>query len=229
MINAISLANSSALELGSDVEQFTQAGETFFHIDISDGHYVQNIMLPMRCVGDIKAAYPNCTADVHLMVTNPMDYIEPMKKSGADYLAFHADATSFAVRTLSAIRTAGMKAGVVINPSQPVDIIEPYAHLLDYAILMTVEPGFAGQRFLPGSLERLSQLDQLRKRKVADFLIEIDGGIDYENSVQCKERGADILVTGIFVSYNQPDGIVSACKRFKEHMSNRAFGCDVNR
>ena len=222
MINAPSLANSSILELGRDVEQFIQAGESFLHIDIADGHYVPNVMFPMRSVGDIKAAYPNCTTDVHLMVTNPMDYIEPMKKGGADYLAFHVDATNFAVRTLSAIRAAGMKAGVVINPSHSVDIIQPYINLLDYVILMTVEPGFAGQRFLPGSLERLEQLAQLRKKHGCDFLIEIDGGVDYENAAQCVKRGADILVTGIFISYNQPDGIVSACKRFKEYMSKES-------
>jgi len=220
MINAPSLANCSVLGLGQDVDELVRAGETFFHIDLMDGHYVPNLCLPLRTIGDLKSVYPNCTAEVHLMVTNPMDYIEPLKNLGADYFAFHADATSVVLRTLTTIRAAGMKGGVVINPSQRVDVIEPYIHLLDYVILMTVEPGFAGQRFLPGSLERLSELSGLRAKHRAHFLIEIDGGVDCEVAKECQTRGADILVTGVFVTFNQPDGIMAACKRFRQHMDN---------
>ena len=220
MINAPSLANCSVLNLGRDVDELFQAGVDFFHVDIMDGHYVPNICLPVRTIGDIKSVYPKAIVDVHLMVTNPIDYIEPLKKEGTNYVAFHSDATSFAGRALVSIRKAGMKAGVVINPSQRIDVIEPYIHLLDYVILMTVEPGIAGQRFLPGGLERLSQLADLRKERNANFLIEVDGGVDYENARECVIRGADILVTGIFVVFNQPDGIANACKRFKDFFAD---------
>ncbi len=220
MINAPSLANCNCLEFGDNVRELVEGGVKFFHIDLMDGHYVPNLCLPPNYIADLKKAYPQATAEVHLMVSNPADYLPMLKKNGADYVAFHADSTSFVRRTLHEFHEAGMKAGVVINPSQKLDIIEPYVQYLDYVILMTVEPGFAGQRFLPGSLERIRELSNLRKKHDAKFLIEIDGGVDYENAKACVEQGADILVTGIYVVFRQPDGIVSACKRFEDYMGD---------
>ena len=225
MINAPSLANCNCLEFGDNVRELVEGGVTFFHIDLMDGHYVPNLCLPPNYIRDLKKTYPHVTAEVHMMVSDPIPYIPVLKKNGADYVAFHADATSFARRTLHQIHEAGMKAGVVINPSQRIDQIEPYIEYLDYVILMTVEPGFAGQRFLPGSLDRIKELAELRKKHKANFLIEIDGGVDYENAKACVECGADILVTGIYIVFKQPDGIVAACKRFEEYMADVTLLC----
>lgn len=214
MINAPSLANCNCLSFGQDVKELIEGGASFFHIDLMDGHYVPNLCMPLNYVKDIKSQYPEVTADVHIMVSNPMDYIGRLKQAGADYVAFHIDSTNFVRRTLTAIREAGMKAGVVINPSQRIDLIEPYISLLDYVVLMTVEPGYAGQRFLEGGLERIQELNGLRSKYKAEFLIEIDGGVDYAYAMPCKEMGADILVTGIYMIFNQDDGIVEACRRF---------------
>ena len=165
---------------------------------------------------DIKSAYPDSIVEVHMMVDNPMDYVYQMKEYGADYVSFHVDSTNFVRRTLTAIKEAGMKAGVVLNPSQRIDILEPLIGIFDYVVFMSVEPGYAGQHFLPGSMERLKQLSELRDSMKANFEIIIDGGVNYENLSGLLENGADGVVTGIYIVFQQPDGIAGACQRFEE-------------
>ncbi|NEU31071.1 ribulose-phosphate 3-epimerase [bacterium LRH843] len=219
MINAPSIANCDLLNIGQQIDELVAGNVTFLHIDLMDGHYVPNLFLPTSIVKAIKTNYPNVIADVHLMVSNPHDYIDYLKEYGADYVSFHIDSTSFSIRLLRNIRDKGMKAGVVINPSQRIEIIEPLIPYLDYVVLMTVEPGFAGQKFMNGSLERLDDLHTLREKTNARFLISIDGGIDYPNSIESLKRGADILVTGIYTVFNQPGGLTDACIRFEKEMS----------
>ena len=191
LINCPSLANSSLLELEEDIRQFWNSGVRWFHIDI---------------------------ADVHMMVTDPAAYIEPLRAAGADYVSFHADSTHFVIRSLRAIREVGMKAGIVLNPSQQVDVIRPYLDWVDLVVLMTVEPGFAGQKFMVESLPRLEELSKLREETGKEFLISIDGGINYPNVQPCVRRGANLFVTGVYTVYRQPDGIPAACQRFEQEM-----------
>lgn len=220
IINAPSLANCKLLTLGEEVEQLVNGGAQWFHIDIMDGHYVPNLCFPIRIVQELKNKYPNIIIDVHLMVTDPIVYLPQLKENGADYVSFHIDSTNFTRRILMAIRSMGMKAGVVINPSQKVDIIEPYIHFLDYVVLMTVEPGYAGQRFMDDSLLRLDKLVYLREQSREHFLISIDGGVDYPNAIECAKRGAEIYVTGIYTVFNQPDCLSDACVRFQTTIEN---------
>ncbi|KUK86360.1 MAG: Ribulose-phosphate 3-epimerase [candidate division TA06 bacterium 34_109] len=219
MINAPSIANCDLLNLGKQIEELIAGNIKFLHIDLMDGHYVPNLFLPTSIVKVIKLKYPNIIIDVHLMVDNPHNYINLLKEYGADYVSFHIDSTNFVIRFLRYIQEKEMKAGVVINPSQRIDIIEPFIHFLDYVVLMTVEPGFVGQRFMEGSLKRLDELNKLRKNTNTNFLISVDGGIDYPNSIESLKRGADILVTGIYTIFNQPDGLTSACLRFEKEMN----------
>ncbi len=160
--------------------------------------------------------------DVHIMVTNPIDYIERMADANVDYLSFHIDSTSFPIRTLEKIHACGMKAGVVVNPSQDVQMIAQYIDLLDMVTLMAVEPGFAGQKFMMRTVKRVETLARLRKSQSNEFLINIDGAITPEGVTACVHRGANVIVTGAFTVFHQPDGIVSACHRFTQQCKDVA-------
>lgn len=222
IINAPSLANCGFCSFGDEVGQLVQGGVPWFHIDIMDGHYVPNLCFPTRLIGELKQKYPQVQADVHLMVTDPMAYLPEMKAQGADWVSFHLDATHFSRRTLTAIRGMGMKAGLVINPSQPVSLLEPLIDFVDYVVLMTVEPGYAGQRFMADSLPRVSELAALRAKHGGDFLISIDGGVDYPNAIECAKRGAEVFVTGIYTVFRQSDPIPAACRRFERTIAAAA-------
>lgn len=215
LINSPSLANCDLLEMEHDISLLAEAGVQFFHIDLMDGHYVPNLGFPMKIISNLKNKYPQAIADVHIMVEHPERYVEPLAKEGADYVSFHIDSTPFVIRTLQSIRKQGMKCGVVINPSQRIDLLEPYLDQVDMVTVMSVEPGYAGQQFMESALPRLHELDLMRRNRNLDFLITIDGGINYKNVKPCVVNGANVFVTGIYTVFNQPDGIVSACKRFE--------------
>ncbi|MDR2450552.1 MAG: ribulose-phosphate 3-epimerase [Candidatus Accumulibacter sp.] len=215
IINAPSLANLGFFDFGRGVEELVEGGVPWFHIDVADGHYVPNLFFPIRVVGELKQRYPAIETDVHLMVSDPMSYLPLLQANRADWVSFHVDATNFSRRVLAAIHDMGMKAGVVINPSQPIGVVEPLVRFVDYVVLMTVEPGYAGQRFMADSLHRVSRLAALREECGLDFLISIDGGVDTPNAIECARRGAEVYVTGIYTVFRQQDGIAEACRRFR--------------
>lgn len=219
MINSASIFNCSFLNMKSDTDQLVEGGVKMFHVDIMDGHYVPNLCLSFKLLEELKAAYPQIQTDVHIMVSNPLEYVERLRESGADYVSFHTDSTHMVRRTVQQIQKAGMKAGIVINPSQRIDHIEPYIHDVDMVMLMAVEPGFSGQPFLEGGMERLALLADLRRRHNCRFLINVDGGINPERARRCQALGVDIIVGTVHNIFRQPDGIVEACRRFE-----REFG-----
>lgn len=214
VINTPSVANCNTLYIRDDIERLREAGVTTLHVDLMDGNYVPNLCFPVRFVRDLRDAYPDMILDVHLMVTDPISYVDRMAEAQVDFLSFHADSTPFAIRTIDRIKEKGMKAGIVINPSQKIEVMEPYADLLDMVTLMAVEPGFAGQTFMMRTIERVERLASLRKQSGQDFLINVDGAINYEGLIPCIRRGANMIVTGIYTIFQQPDGIISACRRF---------------
>ena len=134
-------------------------------------------------------------------------------------MVFHTDSTNFVRRTINEIHKAGMKAGIVINPSQRIDHIAPYAEYVDMVMLMAVEPGFAGQPLLEGSMERLQEIADLRRQYGCKFLISVDGGINHERTVLCRDMGVDVIVGTVHNIFKQPEGLREACLRFE-----REFG-----
>lgn len=220
--NAPSLANCDIFTLAQDVKELAAGGVEVVHVDIMDGHYVPNLCFAVSAIADITRNHPALKSDVHLMVEDPAGYVDPLADAGASYVSFHSDSTRYVRRTIAALHARGVKAGVAINPSQPVRVIEPYIHDLDYVVLMTVEPGFAGQKVLEGSLERVEELAGLREQTGTDFAIEIDGGVDPVFGAECVRRGADMLVTGIYAVFDQHDGIEAAVRRFDTSMIEAA-------
>ena len=218
MINTASIINVSFLNMKEEIDQLVAGGTTFFHIDLMDGHYVPNLCLPIKLLAELKAAYPQIMMDVHLMVTDPENYIGRLRDAGTDYVSFHTDSTRFVRRVINQIRAAGMKPGILINPSQRIDHIEPYIEYVDMVTLMAVEPGFAGQPLLEGSMERLQEIVDMRRRHGCSFILSVDGGIDYEKGKICREIGVDAIVGTIHTVFRQPEGIKAACERFAREL-----------
>ncbi len=216
------LACGKPLNLKKDLDILENTGIKILHIDIMDGHYVPNLCFDTGMVGLIRKNY-SFLLDVHLMVTNPADYILPLAAAGADYVSFHLDATHFPVRTLNQIRENGMKGGVVLNPAQSPELLRETLPYLDFVLVMGVEPGFSGQRFLEGTVEKVSRLRDMREQLGLSYLIEADGGVDRENTVTLLENGADILVSGAFGVFEGRNGLEQDCKEYQE-LALRAAG-----
>lgn len=209
-----SIFNCSYLHMKEELDALVAGGVDMFHIDLMDGHYVPNLCFPVNVIAELKMAYPQVQMDVHVMVDNPVSYIERIADTGADYMSFHTDSTNVSRRLISQIREFGMKPGIVVNPSQRVDHILPLAKYVDMVTMMTVEPGFAGQSFLSDGMERLQELVDLRKECNADFLINVDGGVSTAMCPQCKEIGVDLIIGTVWTIFKQPCGIEEACKKF---------------
>lgn len=218
MINSASVINTHFLDMKTELDALVAGGTSMFHIDLMDGHYVPNLCLPIKLLAELHAVYPGIEMDVHIMVTNPSDYIQRLAEAGADYVCFHTDCTPFVRRTINEIRAAGMKPGIVINPSQRIDHIVPFVAFVDMVMLMTVEPGFAGQPFLAGGMERLQEIADIRQQYGCHFLINVDGGIDQEMGIRCKEIGVDVIVGTKYNIFDQKIGLAEACRRFNREL-----------
>jgi ribulose-phosphate 3-epimerase len=187
--------------LGEQVTTVAAAGADLIHIDVMDGHFVPNITMGPLVVAAIKRVTP-VPLDVHLMITNPDAYLEAFAQAGAGTISVHVEATVHLHRTLSRIRQLGLRAGVAINPATPLSAIGEVFDLLDQVIVMSVNPGFGGQSFIPRSLDRIADLRaQLGSRPVD---IEVDGGVDRSNAATLVRAGANILVAGASV-FGTPD------------------------
>jgi ribulose-phosphate 3-epimerase len=192
---APSVLSADPLNIAGDVEKINGLYD-FLHVDVMDGNFVPNISYGPSLVSALRKRYPETVLDVHLMVDTPENFIEPFARSGATYLTVHVEASCHLNRLLSEIRKLGCKPGVTLNPSTPIWMIEPVLHLVDMVLVMSVNPGFGGQRFLPETLDKVTTLCQWRVSSGHEYLIEIDGGISGKNIQKVAAAGADVLVMG---------------------------------
>jgi len=184
--------------LQRDIEMINTSEADWFHIDIMDGVFVPNISFGMPVLDAINK-HAKKTIDVHLMIVDPDRYITTFKKLGADVLTVHYEACTHLHRTLQAIKSEGMKAGVALNPHTNVDLLEDVIQDIDLVCIMSVNPGFGGQSFIENTYAKVEKLKALINRKNASTLIEIDGGVTNKNAKQLADAGADVLVAGSYV------------------------------
>lgn len=198
-----SLLAADFARLGDEIAHVEQAGVTMLHVDVMDGHFVPNITMGPPVVKSLRKM-TKAHLDVHLMITDADRYAPVFIESGADSVSVHQEACPHLDRTLRMIQAEGALAGVVLNPATPVATLDEVLEFVDFVLIMSVNPGFGGQRFLPGSLRKIQQLAERRSRFGYGFKIEIDGGVVLENVAQIAQAGAEWLVAGSSV-FGAPD------------------------
>jgi len=205
---APSILSADFSKLGEEIKDVERGGADYIHVDVMDGHFVPNITIGPLIVDSIRPI-TKLPLDVHLMIENPDQYIEAFAKAGADYITVHFEACRHLHRTIQLIKSLGVKAGVVLNPATPVQLIEPILADLDMVLLMTVNPGFGGQKFISSVLPKIKQVKELAEQKGLNLEIEVDGGVNEETAQLCIEAGATVLVAGsaVFNQTNREEAI----------------------
>ncbi len=200
---APSILSADFARLGEEVQAITGAGADYVHVDVMDGHFVPNLTIG---AGVVKAIKPHTylPLDVHLMIDNPDAYIEDFAKAGADILTIHYEATPHAHRTLQSIRAQGIKAGLSLVPSTPAEAVEYLLDSVDLILVMSVNPGFGGQSFIPSQLEKIRKLRAMIDASGHNILLEVDGGINANTARQAVDAGATMLVAGSAVFTGDP-------------------------
>lgn len=200
---APSILSADFSKLGEEIKDVEKGGADYIHVDVMDGHFVPNITIGPLIVEAIRPI-TKLPLDVHLMIEHPDQYIEAFANAGADFITVHVEACKHLHRTIHHIKSFGVKAGVVLNPATPVQMIENVIDDIDMVLLMTVNPGFGGQKFIEQVLPKIRQVKDLVDKKGLSVEIEVDGGVNEETARKCVEAGANVLVAGSAI-YNEKD------------------------
>ena len=190
-----SILSADFSRLGNDIKRLEESGADMIHVDVMDGHFVPNLTIGPPVIKSLRK-YTKLPFDVHLMIDPVHKYIKDYSDAGADIITFHPEATTNILETINLIKSLNKKVGISLNPNTEVYAAEEYLDKIDLILVMSVHPGFGGQKFISEVLKKIKNLDQIRKEKKLNFKIEIDGGINFETSKIAVEAGVDILVSG---------------------------------
>lgn len=211
-IIAPSLLSADFLNLEKDIQMVNNSEADWFHLDVMDGRFVPNISYGIPVIKAIKKAAKK-PLDTHLMIVEPEKYFEDFAQAGADILTIHIEASTHLHRSLQSIRALGMKAGVALNPHTPISSLEDILHETDLILIMSVNPGFGGQKFIPRTLDKIRTLKSMITEQNLKTVIEVDGGVTLENAPELIAAGADALVAGNTVfSANYPVSVIQKLK-----------------
>jgi ribulose-phosphate 3-epimerase len=200
-----SILSADFAHLADEIGKVERAGATMLHVDIMDGHFVPNLTIGPPVVKSIRRV-TQLPLDLHLMISDPDKYAPLFIAEGVDHISVHFEAATHLDRTIRSIQSEGVRAGVVLNPATPVSMLEDILYLVDHVLIMSVNPGFEGQKFIPNALDKIRRLDQLRKERRLGFAIEIDGGVSAGNTAEIVRSGCDWLVAGSAVFHSADPG-----------------------
>jgi ribulose-phosphate 3-epimerase len=214
---APSILSADFARLGEQVAEVARAGADYIHVDVMDGHFVPNITIGAPVVASIRPL-TSLPLDVHLMIEHPEQYISEFAKAGADIITVHVEACPHLHGTIKSIKELGVKAGVSLNPATPLSSIEEIIPHVDLILIMSVNPGFGGQSFIPATLPKITNLRKILNDRKVDAELEVDGGINVDNAPDIVKAGANVLVAGNSV-FKAKEGISQALRRLREATS----------
>jgi len=203
---APSILSADFGQLGSEIKRLEEAGADMIHIDVMDGHFVPNLTVGPPVINTLRK-YTKLPFDVHLMISPVHKYIKDYAEAGANIITIHPEATDNLQESIKHIKNFGKKVGVSLNPNTQIDVIEKLLIEINLVLIMSVHPGFAGQKFIPNVLDKIKELKKIKDKKNLNFDIEVDGGINFDNSKLVVEAGANILVSGITIFKNNKGDI----------------------